>query len=101
MWGAKVPLIRDLTPTTEVSMPPRQARLRSTYSEWYAGIAPGTWHHALWVREKALANLRHGRPQWENLPRERFLSDSHFEFQGGAAGKDGRGGDRRMVRREE
>ena len=81
-------------------MPPRQARLRSTYSDWYAGIAPGTWHHALWVREKALANLRHGRPQWENTARERFLSDSHFEFQGGAVGPGGRDGERRMIQRE-
>ena len=81
-------------------MAPRQARLRSIYSDWYAGIAPGTWHHALWVREKALANLRHGRPQWENTARERFLSDSHFEFQGGAVGPGGRDGERRMIQRE-
>jgi hypothetical protein len=83
--------------TTEVVMPPRQARLRSIYSDWYAGIAPGTWHHALWVREKALANLRHGKPQWETPARERVLSDSHFEFQGGAGGDDARGGERRMI----
>jgi hypothetical protein len=82
-------------------MPPRQARLRSTYSDWYAGIAPGTWHHALWVREKALANLRHGRPQWETTARERVLSDSHFEFQGGAVGDGVHGTERRMIQREE
>ena len=70
------------------------------YSDWYAGIAPGTWHHALWVREKALANLRHGRPQWENTARERFLSDAHFEFQGGATGSGARAGERRMMQRE-
>lgn len=70
------------------------------YSDWYAGIAPGTWHHALWVREKALANLRHGRPQWENTARERFLSDAHFEFQGGAIESGARGGERRMMQRE-
>jgi hypothetical protein len=81
-------------------MPPRQARLRSTYSEWYAGIAPGTWHHALWVREKALANLRHGRPQWENTAHERILSDSHFEFQGGTVGEDAPRRERRMTLRE-
>jgi hypothetical protein len=78
-------------------MRPRQARLRSIYSDWYAGIAPGTWHHALWVREKALANLRHGRPQWENTARERVLSDTHFEFQGGAIAGDARGSERRMI----
>ena len=82
-------------------MRPRQAKLRATYSDWYAGIAPGTWHHALWVREKAIANLRHGRPQWETVARERVLSDSHFEFQGGATGKAPRGRERRMIQREE
>jgi hypothetical protein len=82
-------------------MRPRQARLRSTYSDWYAGITPGTWHHALWVREKALANLRHGRPQWANTEQERLLSDAHFEFQGGSTGADARGLERRMARREE
>lgn len=82
-------------------MAPRQARLRSIYSDWYAGIAPGRWHHALWVREKALANLRHGRPQWETTARERVLSDSHFEFQGGSAGDGPRGTERRMIQREE
>jgi hypothetical protein len=71
------------------------------YSEWYAGIAPGTWHHALWVREKALANLRHGRPQWETVARERVLSDSHFEFQGGEGGGAARGGERRMFQPHE
>jgi hypothetical protein len=81
-------------------MRPRQARLRSTYSDWYAGIAPGTWHHALWVREKALANLRHGRPQWETTARERVLSDSHFEFQGGAFG-GARRSERRMIQADE
>jgi len=82
-------------------MRPRQARLRSTYSDWYAGIEPGTWHHALWVREKALANLRHGRPQWENTAQERILSDAHFEFQGGTFGDDVRRGERRMILPEE
>ena len=66
-------------------MVPRQARLRAAYSDWYAGITPDTWHHALWVREKALANLRNGSPQWEN-PDGRVLSDTHFDFQGGACG---------------
>ena len=82
-------------------MPPRQARLRPIYSDWYAGIEPGTWHHALWVREKALANLRHGRPQWETTPRERILSDSHFEFQGGSVGNGAPASERRRLQREE
>jgi hypothetical protein len=82
-------------------MHPRQARLRATYSDWYAGITPGTWHHALWVREKALANLRHGRPQWHEVAENRVLSDTHFEFQGGEFGETARGVERRMIRREE
>ena len=82
-------------------MRPRQARLRSIYSDWYAGIAPDTWHHALWVREKALANLRHGRPQRENAARDRILSDSHFDFQGGAIGDGARGSERRRLQGED
>jgi hypothetical protein len=82
-------------------MPPRQARLRATYSDGYAGITPGTWHHALWVREKALANLRHGKPQWENTEQERVLPDAHFEFQGGAIGGQAHGVERRMIRQAE
>ena len=80
---------------------PRQARLRTPYSDRYDGITPGTWHHALWVREKALANLRHGRPQWENTTRERILSDSHFEFQGGSIRNGAQGGERRILQGED
>jgi hypothetical protein len=88
-------------PEIEVGMHPRQARLRATYSDWYDGITPGTWHHALWVREKALANLRHGRPQWHEAPEDRVLCDAHFDFQGGAPGQPEGGIERRMTRREE
>ena len=85
-------------PETEVGMLPRQARLRAAYADWYAGIQPDTWHHALWVRERALANLRNGSPQWENRD-GRVLSDAHFEFQGGAFGGGPAGVERRMIRR--
>jgi hypothetical protein len=81
-------------------MVPRQARLRAGYSDWYAGITPSTWHHALWVREKALANLRNGSPHWEN-PNGRVLSDAHFEFQGGAIAERPPGVERRMARPQE
>jgi len=81
-------------------MVPRQARLRAGYSDWYAGITPGRWHHALWVREKALANRRNGSPQWEN-PNGRVLSDAHFDFQGGALAEGAGGDERRMTRSQE
>lgn len=63
----------------------RQARLRAPYSVYYPGITPGEWHHALWVREMALSQLRKGGPRWE--AGGRVLSDAHFEFQGGVAGR--------------
>ena len=59
----------------------RQARLRAPYGIFYSGITPGEWHHALWVREMALSQLRKGGPRWES--EGRVLSDAHFEFQGG------------------
>jgi hypothetical protein len=59
----------------------RQARLRAPYSMYYPAITPGEWHHALWVREMALSQLRKGGPRWEG--EGRVLSDAHFEFQGG------------------
>ena len=79
-------------------MLPRQARLREPFSEWYSRITPGEWHHALWVREMALANLRKGNPQWQEREGDRVLSDNHFEFQGGRnAAKANRGVERRML----
>ena len=81
-------------------MTPRRARLREAFSSWYTGITPGRWHHALWVRERALANLRKGEPQWHEEGGRRVLSDSHFEFQGGSDGAKGvRGVERRMLQR--
>ena len=71
----------------------RQARLRAPYSFCYPAISPGEWHHALWVREMALAQLRKGGPRWEG--EGRVLSDEHFEFQGGFA----RRGIEREIRR--
>jgi len=82
-------------------MLPRQARLRTFVSDWYPRITPGRWHHALWVREVALSNLRKGEPQWRETDGGRVLSDSHFEFQGGRnAVKWTRGVERRMLRQE-
>jgi hypothetical protein len=79
-------------------MLPRQARLRAPFSDWYSGITPGKWHHALWVREIALANLRKGEPQWTEEKGRRVLSDTHFEFQGGRGAANGiRGVERRMM----
>lgn len=66
-------------------MLPRQARLRAAFSDWYPKITPGEWHHALWTREMALAQLRKGGPQWQ--AGGRILSDMHFEFQGGIGEK--------------
>jgi hypothetical protein len=71
----------------------RQARLRTPFSSCYPAISPGKWHHALWVREMALSQLRKGGPQWET--EGRVLSDAHFDFQGGVA----RRGDQREARR--
>jgi len=79
-------------------MLPRQARLRTPFSDWYSGITPGKWHHAVWVREVALANLRKGEPQWQVEEGARVLPDAHFEFQGGAAMSGTHGLKRRMVR---
>ncbi|HEU4523971.1 MAG TPA: hypothetical protein VFR62_03065 [Gemmatimonadales bacterium] len=61
----------------------RQARLRAPYSTYYPGITPGEWHHAVWVREMTLSQLRKGGPRWEG--EGRVLPDAHFEFQGGFA----------------
>jgi hypothetical protein len=71
----------------------RQARLRAPYSVYYPGITPGEWHHALWVREMALSQLRKGGPRWTG--EGRVLSEAHFEFQGGFA----RPGAQREIRR--
>lgn len=82
-------------------MLPRQARLRTTISEGYPRITPGRWHHALWVREVALANLRKGDPQWQEMVGSRVLSDTHFEFRGGpVAPEPMRVAERRMLRQE-
>ena len=89
-------------PHQRAPMLPRQARLRASYSDWYSRITPGEWHHALWVREIALANLRTGAPQWQEQHGCRILSDSHFEFQGGRnAAKAPAGVERRMLRAAE
>jgi hypothetical protein len=83
-------------------MPPRQARLRAQFSDWYTRITPGEWHHALWVRERVLANLRKGKPQWHEREEDggRVLCDAHFDFQGGWDDAKGRRGvERRMVQR--
>ena len=79
-------------------MLPRQARLRSAFSDWYPGITPDQWHHAVWVREMALSGLRNGGPQWQL--EGRVLSDAHFEFRGGIGdrGAPARDGERRMLR---
>jgi hypothetical protein len=70
-------------------------------SDGYPHITPGQWHHALWVREVALANLRKGEPQLQEKEGHRVLSDSHFEFQGGHnALKVVLGVERRLLRRE-
>jgi hypothetical protein len=80
-------------------MLPRQARLRAPYSVWYSRITPGEWHHAAWVRERTLANLRSGAPQWQEEEGRRVLFDVHFEFQGGRSeGAAVRGVERRMLR---
>ena len=71
----------------------RQARLREPYRMYYPSITPGEWHHALWVREIALSQLRKGGPRPEG--EGRVLSDEHFEFQGGL----GRRGRQREIRR--
>jgi hypothetical protein len=78
----------------------RQARLRAPFSDWYSRITPGHWHHAVWVREMALANLRKGEPQWQEREGQRVLSDRHFEFRGGDhGGKAMHGSERRMLHR--
>jgi hypothetical protein len=80
-------------------MLPRQARVRPSFSECYSRITPGEWHHALWVREKALADRRTGAPQWQEEEGRRVLPDAHFEFRGGYnAAKAIRGVERRMLR---
>lgn len=80
-------------------MLPRQARLRAPFSDWYSGITAGKWHHAAWVREVALANLRKGEPQWQVEEGARVLPDEHFDFQGGATTSSAHGLERRMVGR--
>jgi hypothetical protein len=62
-------------------MQDRQARLRPSFSDWYPKITSGEWHHALWAREVALAQIRQGQAVAQ--AGERVLPDEHFEFQGG------------------
>jgi hypothetical protein len=76
-------------------MLPRQARLRTPFSDWYPNIPPDRWHHALWTREMAIAQLRKGGPQWQTSGR--VLPDQHFEFQGGNGEKRPRGDVRRVL----
>lgn len=76
-------------------MLPRQARLRPPFSSCYPGITAGEWHHALWAREVALAQLRRGGPQWHTTGR--VLSDDHFDFQGGIGAPGARRETRRML----
>lgn len=64
----------------------RQAWLCRDFADWYPGIKAETWHDAVWVREKVLAQLRHGSPRWTF--QGRVLSDTHFRFQGVAATQD-------------
>ncbi len=75
-------------------MLPRQARLRPSFSDWYPGITPGKWHHAVWAREVALAQLRKGGPRWQ--AEGRVLPEMAFEFQG-AAGVRGTGQEARRM----
>jgi hypothetical protein len=80
-------------------MLPRQARVRSEFSERYSKITPGEWHHAMWVREMALADRRKGVAQQQGEQGQRILPDEHFEFQGGWSAEKGiRGVERRMLR---
>jgi len=74
----------------------RQARLRTAFRDWYPKITPDAWHHALWVREMALAGQRQGGPRWELTGR--VLSDDHFDFQGGTDRGGTPGQERRLAR---
>jgi hypothetical protein len=62
-------------------MPPREARLRAEYTDWFPKVTPGIWHNAGRVTEIVLQQLREGAPSWELGPRP--LSEAHFEFRGG------------------
>jgi hypothetical protein len=72
----------------------RQARLRAPYGDWYPAIRPDAWHHAAWVREVALAQLRKGGPRWQG--EGRVLCEEHFEFQGGCGRRQSRQEARRL-----
>jgi hypothetical protein len=72
----------------------RQARLRTPFSSYYPAISPGAWHHAAWVREMTLSQLRKGGPRPDG--QGRILPDEHFEFQGGVGRRGGRKEARRL-----
>jgi hypothetical protein len=60
----------------------RQARLRLEYAEWYPQIWAGEWHDAAWATEAVLEQQQKGSPAWGL--EGRVLSETHFDFRGGA-----------------
>jgi hypothetical protein len=70
-------------------MPPiREARLRPEYVSLYPDLEPGVWVPARtlaeFVLERGLYQRRTGSPS-----QSRLLLESHFEFRGGPAQREG------------
>jgi hypothetical protein len=59
----------------------REARLRQEFAHLYPGLTPGRWEPAARIAEAVLANALLGR--MGEVPQERLLDETHFEFRGG------------------
>ena len=60
----------------------REARLRQEFADLYPELTPGVWEPASRIAEVVLA--RFILQQMGSDPMERALTESHFEFRGGA-----------------
>ena len=62
----------------------RRARVRAEFADQYPEIVPGVWMSA----KKAAQLVKRGRKAARSgVPGSRLLPDQHFEFRGGARGR--------------
>jgi hypothetical protein len=66
----------------------REARLRPEYAQLYPMLEPGKWESALVTAQKVAA-IRLLQLADTFVLHDRVLADTHFEFRGGSARRDG------------